>query len=152
LGETLKALATNPLIIACTLGILYSRLGLGLPLFVENTFRLASSATLPLALLSIGGALTLKSIKATLRLSLGASAFKLVLMPVVGYFCLRLFGVGQIAYQVGLLFFALPTSTALYVLSAQLNSDTQFASAAIALSTLLSIFSLSTVLLTMGGR
>jgi predicted permease len=46
-----------------------------------------------------------------------------------------------------MVFFALPTSTALYVLSSQLNSDTELASAAIALSTLLSIFSLSAALL-----
>ena len=47
----------------------------------------------------------------------------------------------------GLLFLCLPTSTALYVLSAQLNSDTDLASAAIALSTLMSVFSLSAALL-----
>jgi len=41
----------------------------------------------------------------------------------------------------------LPTSTTLYVLSAQLNSDTDLASAAIALSTLMSILSLSAALL-----
>jgi hypothetical protein len=46
----------------------------------------------------------------------------------------------------GILFLSLPTSTALYVLSSQLNSDTELASAAIALSTLLSILSLSAAL------
>jgi predicted permease len=47
-----------------------------------------------------------------------------------------------------MLFFALPTSPAIIVLSSQLNSDTEFASAAIVASTLLSFFSMSTVLLT----
>jgi hypothetical protein len=37
-----------------------------------------------------------------------------------------------------MIFFALPTSPAIIVLSSQLNSDTKFASAAIVLSTLLS--------------
>jgi len=46
-----------------------------------------------------------------------------------------------------MIFFALPTSTAIYVLSAQLNSDVQLASAAIMLSTLLSLISLSAALL-----
>jgi len=41
----------------------------------------------------------------------------------------------------------LPTSTALYVLSSQLNSDTDLASAAIVLSTLMSVVSLSAALL-----
>jgi predicted permease len=46
-----------------------------------------------------------------------------------------------------MIYFTLPTSTALYILSAQLNSDTQLASAAIALSTILSFFSLSLALI-----
>jgi predicted permease len=45
-----------------------------------------------------------------------------------------------------MIFFALPTSTALYVLSAQLNSDTRYASATIVLSTILSFFPLTFVL------
>jgi hypothetical protein len=48
---------------------------------------------------------------------------------------------------VGLIFFALPASTAIYVLSSQMNSDTDLASSAIVLSTLLSFFSLSYILL-----
>ena len=47
-----------------------------------------------------------------------------------------------------MLFFALPTSPAIIVLSSQLNSDTEFASGAIVLSTLLSFFSMSAVLMT----
>jgi malonate transporter len=46
-----------------------------------------------------------------------------------------------------MLFFALPASPAIMVLSSQFNSDTEFASAAIILSTLLSFFSMSAVLL-----
>jgi predicted permease len=56
------------------------------------------------------------------------------------------FDVTGIAFKVGMLFFAMPTSTALYVLSSQLNSDTKLASASIALSTVLSFVSLSVVL------
>jgi predicted permease len=52
-----------------------------------------------------------------------------------------------LSFQVGMLFFALPASPAIMVLSSQLNSDTEFASAAIVLSTLLSFFSMSAVLL-----
>jgi len=46
-----------------------------------------------------------------------------------------------------MIYFTLPTSTALYILSSQLSSDTQLASAAIALSTMLSFISLSVALL-----
>jgi hypothetical protein len=147
LSLTIKALLTNPLIIACMAGIAYWKWIGGFPVFLDNTFRLASYVTLPLALLSIGGVLTLGGIKNHFKLSLVACVFKLIILPLSGYLFLKTFGTAGISFKVGMVYFTLPTSTALYVLSAQLKSDTRLASAVIALSTLLSFFSLSLALL-----
>ena len=147
LSLTVKAVLTNPLIIACLAGIAYWKWIGGFPVFLDNTFRLASFITLPLALLSIGGALTLSGIKQYYKLSLVACVFKLIILPLIGYFFLKTFGAEGLSFKVGMIYFTLPTSTALYILSAQLSSDTQLASAVIALSTLLSFFSLSLALL-----
>ena len=146
LKMTLKALISNPLIVACICGLLYSRLGIGFAPFIDNTLALGASITLPMALLSIGGALTFTTVRAYLPLTAWAALFKLVLLPIMGYFSLRLFQVSGLPLRVGMIFFALPASTALYVLSAQLNSDTRYASAAIVLSTILSFFPLTFVL------
>lgn len=145
--QTLKALAVNPLILGCFAGLAYSQTVNHFPIFIDNAFRLASYVTLPLALLSIGGALTLRGLRDHVRLSLVASGFKLVVLPAAGWCLLKAFGVSGEPFKLGMLFLCLPTSTALYVLSSQLNSDTELASAAIALSTLLSILSLSAALL-----
>jgi malonate transporter len=145
-GLIAKALIFNPLILACIAGMGYSKLIGGFPLFVDNTFRMASYVTLPLALLSIGGSLTLASIKNYLKLSMIASVFKLLVLPISGYFFMKAFAVSGISFKVGMIYFTLPTSTALYVLSSQLSSDTKLASASIALSTILSFFSLSLAL------
>ena len=144
---TVKALVSNPLIIACFAGMLYSKAVGAFPVFIEGTFRLASSMTLPLALFSIGGALTAGGLKKYFKLSLVACMFKLAILPAVGYYFLNAFDVTGISFKVGMIYFALPTSTALYILSSQLSSDTQLASAAIALSTMLSLISLSVALL-----
>ena len=146
LVQTVRAIGTNPLILSCLAGMLYAHLWDGFPVFLEGTLRLASFVALPLALISIGGALTLRGVKKHFRLALIASMFKLLVLPAVGYVLLKAFAVSQPGFKVGMIYFALPTSTALYVLSAQLNSDTELASAAIALSTLLSFFSLSIAL------
>jgi malonate transporter and related proteins len=148
LWVTLKAIASNPLILACLGGLGYSRLNLGFTPFIDNTLALGASITLPLALLSIGGALTFTNVRNYLSLTIWAALFKLLLLPVLGYFCLRLFDVAPLPFRVGMIFFTLPTSTALYVLSAQLGSDTHYASAAIVLSTLLSFIPLTLVLTT----
>lgn len=144
---TLNALVSNPLILACFAGIAFSQAKLSFPVFLDNTFNLTSLVTLPLALLSIGGVLTLKNLRGNFRLSLAASLFKLLILPGIGYVFLKLFGVTDLSFRVGMVYFALPTSTAIYVLSAQLNSDTELASAAIVLSTILSFISLTVALL-----
>jgi predicted permease len=145
---TLRALISNPLIIGCLAGMAYARFMGSFPVFLDNTFRLASTVALPLALLSIGGSLTLKNLNAHLSQSLAAAMVKLLVLPMVGWLFLILFDASPLSFKVGMLFFALPTSPAIMVLSSQFNSDTAFASAAIVLSTLLSFFSMSAVLMT----
>lgn len=143
----LKALFSNPLILGCVAGILYMKLGHGFPQVLENTFRLATLVTLPLALLSIGGALTPEKIKSRFKLSLVSSFFKLILLPAIGYLLFKAFGVTGVSFKVGMIFFTLPTSTAMYVLASQFKSDTDLSSATILLSTLLSVVSLSIALM-----
>ena len=147
LWQTLKALISNPLIVACISGIIYANIWEGFQPFIDNTLKLASYVALPLAMLSIGGALTLTTVRDHFKLSLIASMFKLLVLPLVGYGFLLAFGVSELGLKIGLIYFTLPTSPALYILSSQLNSDTNLASASIALSTILSFFSLSIALL-----
>ena len=144
---TLKAVFSNPLFIACVAGLIYSNTLSAFPKFIDNTFSLFSRITIPLALLSIGGALTLKSLKTYFSLSIVASGFKLLVLPLSGYFMLSVFNVTGLPFNVSMVLFTLPTSTAMYVLSSQLNSDTDLASASIFMSTILSFFSLSLALM-----
>ena len=144
---TLKAIISNPLILACIAGIFYAKFVNIFPVFLENSFQLMSYATLPLALFSIGGVLTLDNLKGHLKVSFLASIIRLLIYPITGFLFLKWFNVTGPAFKVGMIFFTLPTSSAIYVLSSQLNSDTELASASIVLSTLLSFVSLSIVLL-----
>ncbi len=142
-----KALLGNPLIIGCFAGMIYARAVGRFPEFIDNTLQLMSMVTLPLALISIGGVLTFKGIKKYLPLSLLAAALKLALFPSLGFLFYHLFQIDGVAFKTGMIFFCLPASTTIYVLSSQLNSDTELASAAIVVSTLLSFASLSVALL-----
>ncbi len=146
-ARLLKSLVSNPLIIGCAAGLFFSRTGLVFPKFIDTTFGLMTSVTMPLALISIGGSLNMKGLEKNYQPALVASALKIALLPVIGYLLLKVFSVSGIPFKTGMIFFTLPTSTAIYVLSAQLNADTQLASAAIMLSTLASFASLSLALL-----
>jgi len=149
-ATTIRHLLTNPLIIACVAGMLYSRFVGFFPTSIDNTLKLLSQVTLPLALFSIGGSLTFANIRDNMSLALAAAVFKLAVLPLVGLFFLHLFGITGLAWKVSMLFFALPTSTAIYILSSQLHSDTELASAVIVMSTVLSFASMSLVLLLAG--
>jgi predicted permease len=142
-----KALISNPLILACVAGILYAKSINYFPVFLDNTLRLMTSITLPLALLSIGSALTFNVLSGHFKTSFMASVIKLIALPVTGFLLLKVFNVTGIPFRVAMIFFALPTSTSIYILSSQLNSDTELASASIMLSTVLSFFSLTVALM-----
>ena len=142
-----RALVSNPLILGCVAGFLFSRSGLTFPGFVSNSFSLMTSVTLPLALISIGGSLRFRGLADHARVSLLAAGIKLVFLPAVGFLLLKGFQVTGAAFTAGMIFFSLPTSTAIYVLSGQLNSDTELASGAIMMSTVLSFIPLTLALL-----
>ncbi len=147
---TLRALVQNPLILACVAGMLWVRLLPPWPQAVDNTLRLASSFTLPFALISIGGALTFAGLRERLGPTVGAALLKVALLPVLGWWALKLAGVTGPDVLTAMLFFAMPASTAMYVLSGQLDSDQALSSAVIVLSTLASFVSLSVVLVVFG--
>jgi len=146
-----KAMVSNPLIVACLMGLLYSRLGTPFPIFVDNILSLMSMLALPLALISIGGSLRFSAFAGHLRYSLMAASFKLLLLPAVGYAILHLLQVSHASFQVAMIYCALPTSPANYILSTQLNSDVDLATSSILVSTLLSIGSLSLALILFVG-
>lgn len=142
-----RSLVSNPLILGCLAGILYSRMFGSFPVFINNSLSLISMVALPMALISVGGSLTFSGVKGNLFPSMLAAVLKLVALPMMGWLVFHLFHVTGIPFKVGIIFLCLPTSTAIYVLSSQLNSDTVLASAAIVISTCLSFVSLSVALL-----
>ncbi|MGA7276800.1 MAG: AEC family transporter [Desulfocapsaceae bacterium] len=143
----IRALVANPLIIGCFFGLGYARLVGGFPQFIDNSLQLMSMVTLPLALISIGGSLSFTGIKTHLPLAFLGAGLKLAVLPLLGLMFYHLFQIEGVAFKTGMIFLCLPASTAIYVLSSQLNSDTELASAAIVVSTVLSFVSLSIALL-----
>ena len=143
---TFKAIVVNPLILACLAGLLYARLFSGFPVFVENTLILMAAASLPLALISIGSALSAAAMRGRIKATVIATVIKVYVFPTIGYAYLRLWSVKGVEFQMGMLFFALSVAPSTYVLVSQLNGDKELSAAVIAVSTLASFFSLSLVL------
>jgi malonate transporter len=142
-----RSIALNPLIVACLAGLAYSRLSIPMPHVFAATLSMTSALALPLALVSVGGSLTLEKIKFHIAESVAAAGFKLILTPLLGYLVLKWFRIPAFSFSVAMIYFGLPTSPNNHILSAQLNSDVELAKAAMVLSTLISAITLSVILI-----
>jgi hypothetical protein len=142
-GRAARALLTNPLILACLAGIVYSVSGLGLPDSIERTLRAAGGMAMPLALLSIGSGMDIGLLRRHRFPTLAAAAIKVILHPLAGWLLARAFGLDTGDRLIALICLACPTAVASYVLSDQMGADRDLAAGVIVLSTLLSVFSLT---------
>ena len=137
----------NPLIIASFLGLGWSFLGLPMPAVMDRALHIVTGMALPLALLAIGASFSLRKLRGDLVIAFLASAFKLLVMPFIGALFLYLLGVRGVDLAIGILLVGTPTATAAYILSQEMRGDAELAGTIIMLTTLLSIFTYSLLLL-----
>lgn len=142
---TLRALATNPLILACVAGVLLNQLG-GLPATFSATLGLLGQMALPLGLLSVGAALNLSALRSSGRVLYASSAIKLLLFPILAWGVAYGFQLSGLASQVLIIFAAMPTATSAYILARQLGGDATLMAAIITAQTLFAMLTLPIVL------
>ena len=81
---------------------------------------------------------------------LAAALLKVGLMPVVGFFIARAFGLEGALLTVCLLYLTTPTAVASYVMANQMGADADLAAAIIVIGTVLAFPALAGVLLMFG--
>lgn len=145
-SKTLMDIAKNPLIIAIILGVVCNQMDLKLPKVMYDAGSYLAQMTLPLALIAIGGSLSLKELKASTGLSLQVTFAKLILVPVSAL--VAAFHLGFRGAELGciLLMFASPTATASFIMVKAMGGNYALASNIIVLTTLLSGVTISLLL------
>ena len=128
----------NPVILSAMAGILFSLSGLRVPIIIDRSLDILSDFALPMALLVIGGSLTFELMQLRILRVLSSGFMKLILLPGLGFALYRLFGLASQDYLPGLILLASPTATIAYVMAKEMNGDTDFAVAAISISTMFS--------------
>jgi predicted permease len=141
-----RSIATNPLLIAGLLGLIVPLLHITLPLFLERTLQSLGAAAVPIALLCIGGSLVIVPMRGRQIWIIAVALLKIAVLPAIVYGLGRLAGLDATALRIALVFAACPTAAASFVMARQMGGDEALASGSIALSTLLSAFSLSAAL------
>jgi predicted permease len=139
-------LLTNPILIACFAGLLFSLADAALPSLVQRTLAAIGQMALPLALICIGGTLHTTRLRGSLKHAFIGSLMKGLLVPAVGL--LLAWGVGLSAEhtRIALLLLACPTASVSYVLVRQLQGDEALASSMIVISNVLAVPAMAAVL------
>ncbi|GGC09643.1 hypothetical protein GCM10011352_40120 [Marinobacterium zhoushanense] len=146
LRGVLRTLITNPLILACLLGILLNLLGLGLPSPVRSVLDLLGGMALPLGLLAVGAAIDLRLLRGSGRGVFITIVVKLLLFPLLAMLLAGVGGLDLAASQVLLVFAAVPTATASYILARQLGGDAPMMANIITAQTLASMLTMPLML------
>ncbi len=140
--KILGVIAKNPLIIAVFLALPLSLMKIQLPAILINTGDYLASMTLPLALLGIGGVLSLKELKKTSAPSIVAALLKTLILPALCTFGAYLWGLRGIHLGVLYLLFSSPTSTVSFIMVRAMDGNSPLAANMILLSTFGSLISL----------
>lgn len=131
-----RAIATNPLIVACAIGAVFQAIGWRLPPGLGPILRALGQASLPIGLLCVGAAFDLLAIRQGARAAAIATFAKFVLLPLATFvLCLALDVTGDAAI-VAMLFQTLPTATSAYILARHLGGDAPLMAGIVALQTL----------------
>ncbi len=149
-GSVWKALARNPLVLATLAGLLSQVLGLKVPEPVDATLQRMGQASLALGLLCVGAGLRLQRdpdtdpalVRSARRLSIWFTLGKLVAMPATALLMARVLHLAPLATTIVVMFAAMPTAPAAYVLANRMGGDGRFVAFLITVSTLGSVLAL----------
>lgn len=146
LKQLVMPIAKNPLIISCVIGILLNLLPIGLPCGSDQFLKLLAAASLPLGLICIGVALQTATLRKEFKPIMVSTLLRLLAMPILAVLTAHLFSLPALERVLLVIFFAIPTAPTSYILTKQLNGDSQLMAGIITFQTILAVITLPLVL------
>lgn len=134
-----KAIATNPLIVACVVGITLNMLGIRFVGVFDGMISPLSQLALPMGLMAVGAGLNLKALRGASSSFAVSSVVKLLIFPLISLAILRLMNADQVTSTVVILLSCLPTASSSYILARQLGGDADLMATIVSGQTLLAI-------------
>ncbi|KGT48839.1 MULTISPECIES: AEC family transporter [Acinetobacter] len=135
IGKIFISLIKNPLIVGCLVGGLYNLSGLGIWQGMNQLLKQMAACSLPLGLMCVGAALKFGQINLDLWRIIWSTTGRLIFMPLLGLGVCKVLGISTLTTQVLVLFFALPTASASYVLTKVLGGDSELMAKVISVQT-----------------
>ena len=146
LSTILKSLLSNPLILSCVAGAAWNFADLSLWAGGHDLLRQLAMCSLPLGLLCVGAALQFSQLKVAIWPLFLNTVARLLLMPALAWIVATYAELPQLMLQVLVIFFALPTASAAYILTKVMQGDSQLMAAVISVQTLAAALTLPWVM------
>lgn len=147
-GQTIRAIAVNPIIMATVLGILFGLSGAGLPEVVDRTLGFIGQAAPPTALFALGATLSLRTVAGNLGPAGLMVGLKLFVHPfVVWLLVTQVIVLEPFLANAAVIFAAGPVGANVFIFAQHYEAGVESASSAIVISTALAMITISALLL-----
>ncbi len=134
-----KNILSNPLIIGVLAAIPFAAWQISLPAWLLTSGEYFAQMSLPLALICIGGTLTLESLRESSGMAISSSLMKVLWLPLGATLGAWLWGFRDADLAILFLYFASPTAAASFVMAKAVGGNHQLAAAIIVLTTLATV-------------
>ena len=141
----------NPLIIGVAAAIPFAYWQVMLPEWLLTSAGYFAQLSLPLALICIGGTLSLNALHESSSTAISASLMKMLWLPLLATFGAWLWGFRGADLGILFLYFASPTAAASFVMARAVNSNYRLAATIIVITTLSSALTINAGLLLLRG-
>ncbi|WP_339492356.1 MULTISPECIES: AEC family transporter [unclassified Pseudomonas] len=132
-----KSVVSNPLIISVVVAAPLAYWQVGLPNWFETSAKYLAQMTLPLALICIGGTLSLAALRKSGKMALSSSLVKMIGLPLLATLGAWLWGFRGTELGILFLYFGSPTAAASYVMARAADGNHELAAAIIVITTLM---------------
>ncbi|WP_222909359.1 AEC family transporter [Pseudomonas sp. DNDY-54] len=149
-GAILLSILRNPLVIGVTVAVPFAYWQIPLPGWLMTSGQYFAQMTLPLALICIGGTLSLSVLRESSRLALSSSLMKMIWLPALATVGAWLAGFRGPELGILFLYFASPTASASFVMARAVNANHQLAAIIIVITTLMAALSINVGLFLLG--
>lgn len=143
----LKAVAKNPLVVACIVGIILNKMPFLYPKTISSLFVFLGNAALAISLMCVGAGLNLGHLTRNFKSVFIVTIIKLLILPAITITFFYLFHITTgLEKNIALLYAAVPCAGNAYILAQQMKGDHQTMASIISATTLASIFTIPFVL------
>ncbi len=136
--RTAISIITTPVIVATFAGMILVLFQVGIPSVLMKSIGIVANIALPMALIIIGGSISLATLTKTLRPAIVAALLKVIVLPGLAVLFCHVLSIDFRTALPAIILLATPTAITTYIMARELGGDTLIASGTITLTTLVS--------------